>query len=127
MTMLLSLGIVKNDFTTEEASTIAVHLDQGYAENNEARMEKILILSPVITILYFSVLLGIVLFSIFISYRKNIRRLVMEERQNIVIEMKKLDRPPSYTRIYFSDDPPLYRDIVIGTKQEEEDVALITL
>eukprot|EP00091_Calanus_sinicus_P019629 TRINITY_DN4992_c0_g1_i1.p1 TRINITY_DN4992_c0_g1~~TRINITY_DN4992_c0_g1_i1.p1 ORF type:complete len:130 (-),score=41.95 TRINITY_DN4992_c0_g1_i1:86-475(-) len=129
MAMLVALGVVKNGFTTEEAPTNAVQLEQGDVENNEVRMEKLLILSPAIAILYFIVLLGIVLFSIFTSYRKNLRRLVMEERQNIVIEMKKLDRPPSYTRIYFSDDPPQYRDIVIGSKHEDDDddVPLITL
>ena len=133
MTMLLSLGIVKTDYTTE-VSTHAIDTDdlESDAENNEAKLEKLLILSPVVTILYLSVLLGIVLLSIILSYRRNIGRLVMEEKRQIVIEMKKLDRPPSYTRIYFSEDPPEYRDVVMETNREEtedcmEDVQLISL
>ena len=133
MTMLLSLGIVKTDYTTE-VSTHAIDTDdlESDAENNEAKMEKLLILSPVVTILYLSVLLGIVLLSIILSYRRNIGRLVMEEKRQIIIEMKKLDRPPSYTRIYFSEDPPEYRDVVMETNREEtedcmEDVELISL
>ena len=131
--MLLSLGIVKTDYTTE-VSTHAIDTDdlESDAENNEAKLEKLLILSPVVTILYLSVLLGIVLLSIILSYRRNIGRLVMEEKRQIVIEMKKLDRPPSYTRIYFSEDPPEYRDVVMETNREEtedcmEDVQLISL
>ena len=131
--MLLSLGIVKTDYTTE-VSTHAIDTDdlESDAENNEAKLEKLLILSPVVTILYLSVLLGIVLLSIILSYRRNIGRLVMEEKRQIVIEMKKLDRPPSYTRIYFSEDPPEYRDVVMETNREEtedcmEDVELISL
>ena len=131
--MLLSLGIVKTDYTTE-VSTHAIDTDdlESDAENNEAKLEKLLILSPVVTILYLSVLLGIVLLSIILSYRRNIGRLVMEEKREIIIEMKKLDRPPSYTRIYFSEDPPEYRDVVMETNREEtedcmEDVELISL
>eukprot|EP00092_Neocalanus_flemingeri_P018797 GFUD01020355.1.p1 GENE.GFUD01020355.1~~GFUD01020355.1.p1 ORF type:complete len:152 (-),score=23.85 GFUD01020355.1:84-500(-) len=110
MTMLLSLGIIKADFTTEE-STHAVEIDQVNEDNSEAKLDKLLILTPLVTILYFSVLLGIILLSIILSYRRNIGRMYREERRRIVIEMKNLDRPPSYTRVYFSEDPPEYRDI----------------
>merc|ERR1712129_414350 len=119
MSLLGTLGIARNGYTTEKSSI---------SSHDEARMEKLLILSTVITIFYFTVLLGIILFSVFLSYRKNNRRLILEEREQIVIERRKLDSPPSYSRIYFSEEPPQYQEIGVPTKQEEtDDVPLISL
>ena len=123
MTMLLSLGIVSSEndglgstyqnVTVEELPTI-----------DGANMQQVLIISPFVPIIYFSVLLTIILLSIFLSWKRN----VIDERKRIVREMKKMERPPSYTRIYFSEDPPEYHDIV--TKLEEagdDDVQMISI
>ena len=65
--------------------------------------------SPVICILYFTFLITAILISVLSnkSQRRN------EDRQSQEIMFRRSDRPPSYKKIFFSDKPPQYCDVIV--------------
>ena len=65
--------------------------------------------SPVICILYFAFLITAILISV-LSNKAQRRN---EDRQSQELIFRRSDRPPSYKKIFFSDKPPQYCDVIV--------------
>merc|ERR1711915_383617 len=112
--------------TFQMESTLLLNVVDVKHDGFAANKEQVMSLTPVVTIIYFSILLGIILVTICLSYRTNLRRLTLEEKKHIVMQY---DRPPSYTMIVFPDDPPPYSDLAEaeGLMKDEDYIPLIDL
>ena len=106
------------DVDREGVTTARVDIGQ----DNTAVMRKYLILSPIITVFWVFVMVGVVIYCTYSSDRRNRNRL---NRRNVLenCSERNQDNPPSYNRVFFFEDPPCYEDII--SEDVEEDVPLI--
>ena len=67
--------------------------------------------SPVICILYFAFLITAILISVLSNKAQRRNEDRPSQRQEIIF--RRSDRPPSYKKIFFSDKPPQYCDVIV--------------
>ena len=67
--------------------------------------------SPVLIIVYLSFLLTAVILSI-VSNNRARRREQVAAADTVAVRRRSLDKPPSYTNIFFNEEPPQYHEIV---------------
>ena len=113
-------SFTKNPLQAEASEVPAVANEDEIAVSRE----KVIILSPVVTMVYFAVLIGIVLYSVMSNYRRGRE----SRRREIVVDIRGTgsDLPPSYTLIFFSEEPPSYPAIYTEPPSYQESTALQT-
>ena len=93
------INVIKEDGTEEQI-------------NNKTVWKKYVILSPIITVTMIFVMVSLVIWCRYFRARR-IRRQNQEKGVKTIIERNQ-DKPPSYTRIFFSEDPPAYKKLQSG-------------
>ena len=94
---------------TDQENHLKVVYEQINGHDDDKNMNILL------SVLYLSFLLIAVIVSVYSNNRMRrnegrIRRR-MEKRENLIY-LRKDDRPPSYKKIFFSDNPPTYNEII---------------
>ena len=86
------------------------HLKLVYEQENEQYNGQMNIL---FCVLYLSFLITAVIVSIFANKmkRKEVRIKRRQQRKNLIY-LREVNQPPSYTKIFFHDDPPNYTEAI---------------
>ena len=97
------------------------HFSVIYAQTNDYDKDTI---NTFLCVIYFSFLVTAIIVSVFSN-----KRMGDEERRSArIMYRRRKDKPPSYTQIYFNDDPPQYHEIQListGPCPYYEDVYLV--